>query len=67
MAGVLNKSTAGTHTTHEGESAIALCTKAMADYETATNRYAVVGALVLYLDFINLFLMMLRFMGQRRN
>jgi uncharacterized protein len=29
--------------------------------------YAVVGALTLYLDFINLFLMLLRFMGNRRN
>ena len=29
--------------------------------------YAVVGALALYLDFINLFLMMLRFMGSRRD
>ena len=28
--------------------------------------YAVVGALTLYLDFINLFLMLLRFMGGRR-
>jgi len=29
--------------------------------------HAVVGALALYLDFINLFLMMLRFMGHRRD
>jgi FtsH-binding integral membrane protein len=29
--------------------------------------YAVVGALTLYLDFINLFLMLLRFMGNRRS
>lgn len=29
--------------------------------------YAIVGALVLYLDFINLFLMLLRLMGNRRN
>jgi FtsH-binding integral membrane protein len=32
-----------------------------------TGTYAVVGALTLYLDFINLFLMLLRFMGNRRN
>ena len=32
-----------------------------------TGSYAVVGALTLYLDFINLFLMLLRFMGNRRN
>ena len=32
-----------------------------------TGSYAVVGALALYLDFINLFLMMLRFMGHRRD
>ncbi|HYK41125.1 MAG TPA: Bax inhibitor-1/YccA family protein [Thermoanaerobaculia bacterium] len=32
-----------------------------------TGSYAVVGALSLYLDFINLFLFMLRFMGNRRN
>jgi hypothetical protein len=29
--------------------------------------YAIVGALTLYLDFINLFLMLLRFLGSRRN
>jgi len=32
-----------------------------------TTSYAVVGALSLYLDFINLFLIMLRFMGTRRD
>lgn len=32
-----------------------------------SGSYAVVGALALYLDFINLFLFMLRFMGHRRN
>jgi uncharacterized protein len=32
-----------------------------------TGSYAVVGALSLYLDFINLFLFMLRFLGNRRN
>jgi len=32
----------------------------------ATGSYAVVGALTLYLDFINLFLMLLRLMGNRR-
>lgn len=32
-----------------------------------TGSYAIVGALALYLDFINLFLMLLRFMGSRRN
>ena len=31
-----------------------------------TTSYAVVGALSLYLNFINLFLFMLRFMGTRR-
>jgi FtsH-binding integral membrane protein len=29
--------------------------------------YSIVGALTLYLDFINLFLMLLRFMGNRRS
>ena len=33
---------------------------------TATGRKAVMGALSLYLDFINLFLFMLRFLGDRR-
>jgi len=33
----------------------------------ATGSYAVVGALALYLDFINLFLMLLRFFGSRRD
>jgi FtsH-binding integral membrane protein len=32
-----------------------------------TGSYAVVGALALYLDFINLFLMLLRFLGSRRD
>ena len=32
-----------------------------------TGSYAVVGALSLYLDFINLFLFMLRFLGGRRD
>jgi FtsH-binding integral membrane protein len=32
-----------------------------------TSSYAIVGALALYLDFVNLFLMMLRLMGQRRD
>ena len=32
-----------------------------------TGSYAIVGALALYLDFINLFLMLLRLLGQRRN
>jgi uncharacterized protein len=32
-----------------------------------TGSYAIVGALALYLDFINLFLMLLRFMGARRD
>jgi FtsH-binding integral membrane protein len=31
------------------------------------NRLAITGALVLYLDFINLFLLMLRILGNRRN
>jgi FtsH-binding integral membrane protein len=35
--------------------------------EGQTGSYAVVGALSLYLDFINLFLFLLRFMGGRRN
>ena len=34
--------------------------------EGATGSYAVVGALSLYLDFINLFLFLLRFLGGRR-
>lgn len=36
------------------------------DDGTATGRKAVMGALTLYLDFINLFLFMLRFLGDRR-
>lgn len=38
----------------------------MADQE-ATAKIAVIGALTLYLDFINLFLFLLRFMGRRRD
>jgi uncharacterized protein len=36
------------------------------DDGTASGRKAVMGALTLYLDFINLFLFMLRFLGDRR-
>jgi uncharacterized protein len=32
-----------------------------------TEAYAIVGALALYLDFINLFLFLLRFLGSRRD
>lgn len=35
--------------------------------ETSYGSYSVVGALALYLDFINLFLFLLRFMGGRRD
>jgi FtsH-binding integral membrane protein len=34
--------------------------------ETGEERHALVGALALYLDFINLFLFLLRFLGRRR-
>lgn len=40
---------------------------ALALPEGQVSSYAVVGALTLYLDFINLFLMLLRFLGNRRN
>jgi FtsH-binding integral membrane protein len=36
------------------------------DDATAASRKVVMGALSLYLDFINLFLMMLRLFGDRR-
>jgi FtsH-binding integral membrane protein len=39
---------------------------ALALPEGQTGSYAVVGALSLYLDFINLFLFMLRLLGRRR-
>jgi uncharacterized protein len=39
--------------------------RAMADQ--GEERYALMGALALYLDFINLFLFLLRFMGRRRD
>jgi FtsH-binding integral membrane protein len=35
--------------------------------ETGEERHALVGALALYLDFINLFLFLLRFVGRRRD
>jgi uncharacterized protein len=40
---------------------------ALALPEGQTGSYAIVGALTLYLDFINLFLFLLRFMGNRRD
>jgi hypothetical protein len=40
---------------------------AVAVPEGRVGSYAVVGALALYLDFINLFLFLLRFMGGRRD
>ena len=36
------------------------------DDATSAGRKAVIGALSLYLDFINLFVMLLRLMGGRR-
>jgi FtsH-binding integral membrane protein len=35
--------------------------------QTQTSSYAIVGALALYLDFINLFLFLLQFLGTRRD
>jgi FtsH-binding integral membrane protein len=35
--------------------------------ESSYGSYSVVGALALYLDFINLFLFLMRFMGGRKN
>jgi len=40
--------------------------KAMAAQGTEGRKPAILGALTLYLDFINLFLMLLRFTGNRR-
>ena len=40
---------------------------ALALPDGASGSYAVVGALSLYLDFINLFLSLLRFIGNRRD
>jgi len=40
---------------------------ALASPEGPTGAYAIVGALALYLDFINLFLFLLRFTGRRRD
>jgi FtsH-binding integral membrane protein len=40
---------------------------ALATPEGTTGTYAIVGALTLYLDFINLFMFLLRFTGSRRN
>lgn len=37
------------------------------DEQDTTDRKAIHGALVLYLDFINLFIMLLRFFGERRD
>jgi len=40
--------------------------KLSTDDPNAFRRYAIFGALTLYLDFINLFLMLLRILGDRR-
>jgi FtsH-binding integral membrane protein len=40
---------------------------ALASPDRQTGSYAIVGALALYLDFINLFLFLLRFTGNRRD
>lgn len=39
----------------------------IAEDEDTYQRYAILGALKLYLDFINLFIMLLRILGNRRN
>lgn len=36
-------------------------------YSAEFHKYAILGALTLYLDFINLFLMLLRLFGGRRS
>lgn len=41
--------------------------EAAASGEAAMSRYAIMGALALYLDFINLFLLLLRIFGQQRD
>ncbi|MBB6042525.1 Bax inhibitor-1/YccA family protein [Borreliella yangtzensis] len=46
---------------------IAKMDKMLQDDTEVKNRMAVVASLKLYLDFINLFLYLLRFLGQRRN
>ncbi|WP_202619043.1 Bax inhibitor-1 family protein, partial [Ensifer sp. LC11] len=38
-----------------------------ADDGTVAGRKAIMGALTLYLDFINLFMFLLQFMGNRNN
>ena len=38
-----------------------------ADDSTVAGRKAIMGALTLYLDFINLFMFLLQFMGNRNN
>jgi FtsH-binding integral membrane protein len=40
---------------------------AAAQGEAALSRHAILGALALYLDFINLFLLLLRLFGRRRD
>ncbi|MEP6592333.1 MAG: Bax inhibitor-1 family protein, partial [Acidobacteriota bacterium] len=40
---------------------------ALATPNGQSGSYAIVGALTLYLDFINLFIMLLRLTGSRRN
>jgi FtsH-binding integral membrane protein len=39
---------------------------ALATNTGGTSAYTIVGALALYLDFVNLFLFLLRFLGGRR-
>jgi uncharacterized protein len=39
----------------------------MSSQGQSTDKIVITGALILYLDFINLFIYLLRFMGQRRN
>ena len=43
-----------------------LSNKYYQDAEEISNKKALMGALSLYLDFINLFIMLLRLFGQRR-
>jgi hypothetical protein len=38
----------------------------MENGQAAIRKGAIMGALALYLDFVNLFLMLLRFLGDRR-
>ena len=61
------QSTAGAITIGETFTVVVTCAVYEGDNAQVASKKAILGALTLYLDFINLFMLLLQFFGQRRD